>query len=141
MSLYDLVVRYSSFTLQAVDVLREQLQQQSFIGQQTDEGVGYSRLVFSRIQFMCKCIEWKGVLAKKGNIEHRFRIWKFETSEVCIKPCIGGSEIWDAGRRTNPGTCLPKSGHFVLFSLTSISRKSYQDYDSFDAVLFNQLCN
>lgn len=65
MSLYDLVTRNSSCPLQTIDVLREQLQQESLVIQQTDERVSYGRPVFPRIQLMGKSVKGKRILAKE----------------------------------------------------------------------------
>ncbi|KAK5146947.1 Glucosamine-6-phosphate isomerase (Glucosamine-6-phosphate deaminase) (GNPDA) (GlcN6P deaminase) [Rachicladosporium monterosium] len=72
---HDLVVRYACFPLQAVYVLREQLQQQAFVVQQPDEGVSDRWSVLARIQLVRQGVERLGVLFEEADIEHCLGVW------------------------------------------------------------------
>ena len=53
----DLVARDAGFSLEAVDVLGEELQQQPLLVQQVDERMRDGRSVFPWIQLLRKCVE------------------------------------------------------------------------------------
>lgn len=67
---------------------------------------------------MGKRIERKGIFTKERDVEHCFRVWKIEASQISIKTCVGRSKIWDSGRRADAGAGLigqyPLEGLFEL---------------------------
>lgn len=74
MRLYDLVIRHSRLALQAVNVLREQFQQEPLLTQQIYEGVCDGGSELSRVQFLCKNIERERVVPKVVESEDCFGV-------------------------------------------------------------------
>jgi hypothetical protein len=106
MSLHNHVSRHSRLALQAINILREQLQQQSLFVQQLDERVRYRGPEFARIKLMRECVERFRVVSEVGDIEDGFSIGEIEAREIGIEACIWRSEVWYSGRCAYTRTCL-----------------------------------
>lgn len=70
MSLNEEMVRDPRKAFQAVDVLGEELVEEAFLGQETDELVGDGRLVFPRVDLLGQCVEWPGVLLEEIYVKY-----------------------------------------------------------------------
>jgi hypothetical protein len=80
MSLDDLLPRYTSFSVEAVDILSEVLQQQSFVMKQAYERMGDGWPILSRIQFVRKSVERFGVLPEV--------VLAISSAEIHVNPSI-----------------------------------------------------
>jgi hypothetical protein len=87
------VIRYAGFALQAVDVLREELQQQTLLVQKRDERVCNCRSVFPRVQLLRQGVERLGVIAEVGYVEDGLGVGQFEAREVGVETCVFGAEV------------------------------------------------
>ena len=86
----DSIVRHSSRSLQAVDVLCKQLQQQTFVVQQSDEGMcdGWSEL--ARVKLMSKCVEGLWVLPEEADVNRDDRLFSNLIQTTYLRPlCLG----------------------------------------------------
>jgi hypothetical protein len=72
MCLNDLLPWCSSLSFQAIDILREQFQQQPFVVQQLDEGVCYGGTVFTGVKLVSEGVERERILAEVGDVEDSF---------------------------------------------------------------------
>ena len=68
----DLVGWDTGFTLEAVNVLREEFEELALFVQERDEGVRDCGPVAAGVEFVGEGIEGKGVSAEIGDVEDRF---------------------------------------------------------------------
>lgn len=103
---YDHVTRHASLTLEAVNVLGEQLQEDALLVQQTDERVRDGGAILARVQFLGKSVEGQRIVAEIGNVEDGLGVWQAQASEVGVQACVWAAEVGDAGRGADAGARL-----------------------------------
>jgi len=106
MGLDDLVAWNARLALQAVDVLREQLQQQALFVQERDKAVCDCGSELSRIEIVGEGVEGEGILSEVGDVEHGFGVREIELCEVGIEASGRRAEVGDAGGGGDSCTCL-----------------------------------
>ena len=97
MRLHNHIPRDPCLALQTIDVLREQLQQQSFLVQQIDKRVRDGRPVLPRVQLLRQGIERQRVLPEVIDVEDGFRVGEIEPLEIGVEPRFWGAEVGDTG--------------------------------------------
>jgi len=68
----DHVVWDAGFPVETINVLRKVFEEKGFFMQKRDEGVRYCWTVFAGVELVGECVEWKWVLAEKGNVKDCF---------------------------------------------------------------------
>lgn len=97
MRLDDLVVWHARLALQAVDVLREQLEQQALLVQQRYERVCDGRPVVARVQLLRERVEGLWVVAEVGDVEDGFGVGELQPLEVGVEARLWRAKVWYAG--------------------------------------------
>ena len=80
----DSVVRDAGGALEAVDVLGETLEEEAFVGDEADKGVGEGGVVFARVEFVREGVEGERVGAEEVEFEDGFRVRQVEPGEVRV---------------------------------------------------------
>lgn len=91
--LYNLVARHARLALETINILREQLEQQSLLMQQVCKRVRNRRPELARIQFLRECVKRLGVVAEEGNVEDGLWVGQIEPREIGIQPRVRRAEI------------------------------------------------
>lgn len=100
MCLHNQIPWHSSLALQAIDILSEQLQQQSLLVKQVYKRVCDCRSEFPRIQLLRKRVERFWLVAEVRYVEHSLGVGKIEAGEIGIQARFWRSEVWYACRST-----------------------------------------
>ena len=97
-------IRTSSFTIQTIYVLREELKENTLFGKQADENVRDGWLVLARIQLARQTVERVWIAFEIRNVENSFSVWEIETSKIGVETGLGRSEVRYACRCTDAYT-------------------------------------
>lgn len=93
----DLLTGHAGYTLQAVDVLGEELEEQALVVQQLYKRVRDGRAVVARVEFLSECVEGLGVVAEEGDVEDGFCVGELQPREVGVEARLWGAKVWYAG--------------------------------------------
>lgn len=83
----NLVGRNAGAALEAVDVLREELAEETLMGEEGDEGVGDGGVEFAWVELAGQDVKGIGIFAEVGDVEDGFGVREVEAREVGVETC------------------------------------------------------
>ena len=98
----DEVVGDAGGALEAVDVLREELEEELLLREQADEDVRDGRVEVARVEVFGEDVEGLGILAEEDEVEDALGRGEVELGEVGVQAGLGRAEVGD-WRRVSGG--------------------------------------